>query len=304
VAKELKRGLSAIADCSLWTQGAFTLEKLCQALSQIDYAILVLGPADLSSEAASGRNRPRDNVLFQIGLFAGVLGRSRMLIVHSRDVPLDIPPDLARLRTATFAENGSLESALAPILSLLQGGLESGTARIARIERQKDAPTASPKREGAPLDARSLIELALKHEDEPSESIEADLVEGLWRDEADDTTIVVRMIGGEMRAPYAFRGATRLTGEFFGWTLHESVLSGHFRWIQQGIEGRIVLRVVAPDRLEGVWFFGWVDRDIRPDVMARVAQPMRLVRQRAPRELPAWSEEFFHAAELLVNVKR
>ena len=309
VARELKRGLAEEADCTLWTQGAFTLEKLCQASPAIEYAILVLGSADLSSEAAAGRNRPRDSVLFQIGLFAGLLGRSRMLLVHSRDIPLDLPPDLAGLRTATFSDAGNLESALAPVLSLLRGGLEGRTARLSRLSRPKDTASASPPKraEASPkdggLDARALIERAFEAEDKPGESIDPDLVEGLWRDETDDTSLVVRMIGGEMRAPYAFRGATRLTGEFFGWKLHEGVLSGHFRWVQQGIEGRIVLRMIGLDRLEGVWFFGWADREIPLEILSRAAHPIRLVRQRAPRALPPWSEEFFRAAELVANVK-
>jgi len=303
VARELKLGLAEDADCTLWTQGAFSLEKLVQDATQFDYAVLVLGPADLSSEAAAGRNRPRDNILFQIGLFAGLLGRSRMLLVHSRDVPLDLPPDLARLRTATFG-SGRLETPLAEILSLLRGGLEGRTGRLARLSRPKATGAAIPKQgEAALLDARTLIERALQLDDKPGEPIDPDLVEGLWKDQTDDTTMVVRMIGGEMRAPYAFRGATRLTGEFFGWKFHEGVLSGQFRGIQQGVEGRIVLQVSSSDRLEGVWFFGWADREIQPDVMARIAQPIRLVRQRAPRELPTWSEEFFRAAEVLANAK-
>ncbi|MDC3962916.1 TIR domain-containing protein [Polyangium jinanense] len=302
VARELKLGLAEDADCTLWTQGAFALEKLVQAAPQFNYAVLVLGPADLSSEAAEGRNRPRDSTLFQIGLFAGLLGRSRMLLVHSRDVPLDLPPDLAHLRTATFGA-GKLESPLAEILSLLRGGLEGRTARLARLSRQKSASPTKAVAEAHLLDARSLIERALQVEDKPGESIEADLVEGVWRDEADDTTLVVRMIGGEMRAPYAFRGATRLTGEFFGWKLREGVFSGHFRWMQRDIEGRVLLRAVASDRLEGVWFLGWADRELLPDTVARIAQPIRLVRQRAPRELPVWAEEFFRAAEVLASAK-
>ncbi|MDI1447528.1 TIR domain-containing protein [Polyangium sp. 6x1] len=304
VARELKLGLADDADCTLWTQGAFALEKLVQAASQFEYAVLVLGPADLSSEAAAGRNRPRDSTLFQIGLFAGLLGRSRVLLVHSRDVPLDLPPDLAHLRTATFGA-GKLESPLAEILSLLRGGLEGRTARLARLSRPKGAGDASPKKAdaAAPLDARALIERANEVEDKPGDPIDADLVEGLWRDETDDTSIVMRMIGGELRAPYAFRGATRLTGEFFGWKLHAGVFSAHFRWVQQGIEGRIVLRMVGSDRLEGVWFLGWVEREIPPEILARAAQPIHLVRKRAPRELPAWSEEFFRAAEVLSNAK-
>ncbi|MDI1483322.1 TIR domain-containing protein [Polyangium sp. y55x31] len=305
VARELKLGLAEDAECTLWTQGAFPLEKLVQAASQFDYAVLVLGPVDLSSEAAAGRNRPRDNTLFQIGLFAGLLGRSRVLLVHSRDVPLDLPPDLAHLRTATFGA-GKLESPLAEILSLLRGGLEGRTARLARLTRQKSAGAASPKKDdaGAPvLDAQLLIERALQVEGKPSETIQADVIEGLWRDEAEDTTVVVRMIGGEIRAPYAFRGATRLTGEFFGWKLREGVFSCHFRWAQRDIEGRVVLRMVALDRLEGVWFLGWMDRELLPESVARIAQPIRLVRKHAPRELPAWSEEFFRAAEVIANAK-
>jgi len=307
VARELKLGLAEDADCTLWTQGAFTLEELLKATSKFDTAVLVLGPSDLSTEAAAGRNRPRDNTLFQIGLFAGLFGRSRMLLVYSRDVPLDLPPDLARLRTATFGA-GRLESPLAEILSLLRGGLEGRTGRLARLAAQKNAGAAAPKKaEASPkvasLDPRFLIDRALQVEDKPSEPIDPDVVEGLWRDETDDTTVVVRMIGGEMRAPYSFRGSTRITGEFFGWKLREGILSGQFRGIQPGIEGRILLRMMASDRLEGVWFFGWADREITADIMARIAQPIRLVRHRAPRELPAWSEEFFRAAEVIASAK-
>lgn len=302
VARELKRGLAEGADCSLWTQGAFALETLVKAASKFDYAILVLGPTDLSAEVSGGRNRARDNTLFEIGLFAGLLGRSRLLLVHSRDIPLDLPPDLAGLRTATFG-TGRLESPLAEIVSILRGGIEGRTGRLARVARQS-AKKGDASRAASLPDARSLIERAIQAEDKPGEPIDPGLIEGLWLDQTDETTVVVRMIGGQVRAPYAFRGGSRLTGEFFNWKLRDGLLSGRFRAIQQGVEGRILLQTAAPDRLEGVWFFGWSDREIQPDVIARIAQPIRLVRQRAPRELPSWSEEFFRAAEVLAARER
>ena len=57
---------------------------------------------------------PRDNVLFELGLFMGALGRNRTFIVHSRTKPPLLPTDLAGITPATFEERSNLAAALGP----------------------------------------------------------------------------------------------------------------------------------------------------------------------------------------------
>ena len=48
---------------------------------------------------------PRDNVLFELGLFMGRLGRSRTFVIRPRGESIKIPSDLAGLTTAIYDSN-------------------------------------------------------------------------------------------------------------------------------------------------------------------------------------------------------
>ncbi len=48
------------------------------------------------------KNSPRDNVLFELGLFMGALGREHTFIVHCHDEQLDLPSDLAGVAVERF----------------------------------------------------------------------------------------------------------------------------------------------------------------------------------------------------------
>lgn len=63
------------------------------------------------------KNSPRDNVLFELGLFMGALGREKTFIVHCRDKDIDLPTDLAGVTLATFRDrsDGNLQAALGPV---------------------------------------------------------------------------------------------------------------------------------------------------------------------------------------------
>ncbi|MGH9832565.1 MAG: TIR domain-containing protein, partial [Blastocatellia bacterium] len=66
----------------------------------------------------------RDNVLFELGLFLGALGRERTFIVCEKSVVL--PTDLAGITPATYeiTEPASLVSDLGPVCTKLE--LEMG----------------------------------------------------------------------------------------------------------------------------------------------------------------------------------
>ena len=113
------------------SQGVFGLsegglESLVEKADMFDYAILVLTSDDLTESREMTTQSPRDNVIFELGLFMGTLGRLRTFIVYDRTADLKLPSDLAGVTPATYAPPtaGTLQSALgAPstqILSAIQ----------------------------------------------------------------------------------------------------------------------------------------------------------------------------------------
>lgn len=85
--------------CKLWTQGVFqlsrtTIEDLISISNQCDFAILFLTPDDMTSSRGRKKAAPRDNVVFELGLFMGAIGRDRTYIVVHKGSDLKLPTDL------------------------------------------------------------------------------------------------------------------------------------------------------------------------------------------------------------------
>ena len=60
-----------------------TLEALVRMLDRFDFAVLVITPDDVVSIRGDIRQAPRDNVMFELGLFMGRLGPARTFAVCS-----------------------------------------------------------------------------------------------------------------------------------------------------------------------------------------------------------------------------
>lgn len=91
----------------VWDQGLFvltrsTLESLVRSLDKFDFAILILTPDDNRVSRDATATTPRDNVLFEAGLFMGALGLDRVFLVTSRTDPPTLPSDLAGVTVATY----------------------------------------------------------------------------------------------------------------------------------------------------------------------------------------------------------
>jgi predicted nucleotide-binding protein len=127
IAENIQLGLEYSVEVTIWSQGVFglskgNLENLVNASTEYDYAILVLTPDDLTTKRGQEENSPRDNVLFELGLFMGALGRQKTFMVHCRDIQLDLPSDLAGVSAATFAnrDDNNLEAAVGPVCTRLK----------------------------------------------------------------------------------------------------------------------------------------------------------------------------------------
>jgi hypothetical protein len=98
IALRLQSALMEFCDAELWEHGFFSLgdsnvESLLAAATEVDYAALVLTPDDLVEKRDARGRAPRDNVLFELGLFTGALGRHRAFAVYCKDDQLVIPSD-------------------------------------------------------------------------------------------------------------------------------------------------------------------------------------------------------------------
>lgn len=95
------------AEVTVWRKGFFGLgstyiETLMNALPRFDFAILMFTPDDLVNSRAISAFGPRDNVIFELGLFMGYLGRSRTFILYQADESLKMPTDLSGVTMATY----------------------------------------------------------------------------------------------------------------------------------------------------------------------------------------------------------
>jgi hypothetical protein len=89
--------------------GTTTLERLVELAHQVDFAAFAFARDDWTTisppatpSAESGQASPRDNVVFEAGLFGGVLGMRRTFILHASGSKL--PSDLLGLTSIRYGE--------------------------------------------------------------------------------------------------------------------------------------------------------------------------------------------------------
>lgn len=130
VAQHLQVELEGDAECTVWTQGTFgpsknTLDSLIDVARDINFAALVLTPDDLITKRDKHGRSPRDNVLFELGLFTGALGKRKVFFVYCRDEPIELPSDLAGTTAVTYRarSDGNLQAALGPACTKIRSAM-------------------------------------------------------------------------------------------------------------------------------------------------------------------------------------
>ena len=90
-------------DCepTVWTQGVFrlssnTLDDLLRTLEKTDFGIFVFAPDDIAIIRGQQHEATRDNIIFELGLFIGRLGKRRTFFILPREVGsgFRLPSDL------------------------------------------------------------------------------------------------------------------------------------------------------------------------------------------------------------------
>jgi hypothetical protein len=149
--KSLTSGLASVADVEPWTTvfnpGVNTLDRLVELTREVDFAAFVFAQDDWTSPtsgdptsgdptsgdpgtAVPGMASPRDNVVFEAGLFGGALGMRRTFILHANDAKL--PTDLLGLTVVRYPPTLT-PAELKEINQKVRSAIEA-EGRLARIE--------------------------------------------------------------------------------------------------------------------------------------------------------------------------
>jgi len=111
IAETIQSNFSHDAYPTVWHQLTFTLssyplESLLDAVSENDFAVMVLSPDDVLRIRNTTAVVPRGNVLFEAALFMGKHGRDRTFLVQPRNHPaFKLPSDLGGVIPATYDED-------------------------------------------------------------------------------------------------------------------------------------------------------------------------------------------------------
>jgi hypothetical protein len=115
IAKLVARKLEAdgCGDATPWNEGVFSLngsilDRLLTAINEYDFAILIWGGDDVTDSKGAAMASPRDNVIFECGLFMGALTKDRVFVMVDKHARVKIPSDFSGISLAYY--DGSLLS--------------------------------------------------------------------------------------------------------------------------------------------------------------------------------------------------
>lgn len=119
-ADALQRNLARKVHARVWTQGIFRagnyiLEDLLAALSKHDFAAFIFLPEDIAIIRGVREPAVRDNLIFELGLFIGRVGRKRAFFIKPLGAELHLPSDLKGINASEFdVEDENLMAGMGP----------------------------------------------------------------------------------------------------------------------------------------------------------------------------------------------
>ena len=108
---------------TVWTQGVFQLsntniESLVAWTSKTDFAVFVFSPEDMAKIKGENVRTVRDNVIFELGLFIGAIGRKSCFIISPNESDdLHLPTDLLGVSVGQYDSSrpdDELQASLGP----------------------------------------------------------------------------------------------------------------------------------------------------------------------------------------------
>lgn len=132
VAEAVNVNLDHDFEITIWKNGTFklsstTIDDLVEKSSTVDFALFIFAPDDIASIRNRKEHVVRDNVIFEMGVFVGAIGKSRSFILKPRGVEMHLPTDLLGVTPADYDATRSdhdLVSATNKACSLIKSEVE------------------------------------------------------------------------------------------------------------------------------------------------------------------------------------
>ncbi len=144
LSRAVHTNLRTDVEATVWDQGVFGMsdypvDALLASMQRSDFGVFILAASDIARIRGSAVSVPRDNVVFELGMFTGHLGRKRVFVVVPDSTPaVSLPSDLAGLTVGVYdssRRDGNLVSALAPVCSEIRAAIR---------ERHREVAHANP----------------------------------------------------------------------------------------------------------------------------------------------------------------
>jgi hypothetical protein len=144
IAQTIKRSLDNSNACTatIWNQGVFRLGDLVPSRLQeiamtYDFAVLVFSPDEILLTRGDVVLAPRDNLVFELGIFSGTLGIERTFLVVSENAHAKLPTDFIGVTHATYrdpANRGGVPNTVRAFEQILEAIKRVGKLRHPQLE--------------------------------------------------------------------------------------------------------------------------------------------------------------------------
>ena len=109
LAQAVQQELEYMADVTPWYQDAFVvgqnvIDELGRNLRASDFGIFIFAPDDSLRMRARSQKSVRDNVILELGMFIGRLGKERSFIIRPEGKGLRVPTDLLGVVTGKYVD--------------------------------------------------------------------------------------------------------------------------------------------------------------------------------------------------------
>jgi CAP12/Pycsar effector protein, TIR domain len=158
-ARAARRLLDDVAAVRVWKELSFGLsntiiEGLVQHVERFDFAVLILTADDLLTSRDSETLSPRDNVIFELGMFMGSLGRPRTFLLQQIVPDVKVPSDLSGVITAPFKpreEDETYDSAIGRACDLVRERIRDLGVSPRKVSREIDELASRQRVQGEEL---------------------------------------------------------------------------------------------------------------------------------------------------------
>lgn len=176
IAEAVNVNLDHDFEVTIWKNGTFrlssnTIDDLILKSSSVDFALFIFSLDDIVTIREKTEHVVRDNVLFELGLYVGAIGKERSFILKPRNVELHLPTDLLGLTLADFDGNrsdGDLVSATNRACVLIKNEVDRlGLINHASLSETKRLKANPVEYDYSEIDFQFLSKCLCTHTSEP-----------------------------------------------------------------------------------------------------------------------------------------